>query len=699
MRNPFIDTRLESELDPQVWFSGSSREISAEGKSTYIHGTRGSGKTCLLRSLSTRHINQYSSLRRQLEGKQLNWFGVYIRLQDRFDYFLEGPILDKSTHASPLKFDHSRFEKFAHNIEVFVLQEFCRSLRKLQCDRFLAYSEGAVFDAIQRLLSDVSALKKHSLDGLIESLYDVEMLCGRILDLLYQARSSSKPENEGSRYISSKPGAILKAIKQHFLPIIKSKQFKFARKMHFKVLLDDCEALPTEYQVYLNTIIRDSVGTASWAVAFVSNSFDTVSTIRRNQQMSDADRRLLYLDDISDSEFQKLCQHVCALRLWDALPQHKRKQLRKKKPHECFDLKKRLGKYSYNGLIEESMSNSISPEWRQFCQSAEKWAEVLSQVDLNRNEREQLDIPKGERPYTIAVAAQSLGFSTDTIAREMVGDDDRKRITQSLNRKNLAAFLEIGRRYSTTLRLGGHRIVTSLSDNCIRDFLNLMREVFAREVGEEVTEGKLMKFVDSETPVKLSVQSASIYATSKAKYSSVGFVSDPFGDEVLPIVNSLGLLTRAIQVNGDDSIRNPESGRIKVNWEAVAHELKRRGLGNKIVYRLLETATSNGFVRELNEKGEILKRSDNQVESWRYFRLHRMLSPYFGYSFRGPYSTVTVSANLFAEVLSPSRPLEPLKWANQVLRSLNKPTFVPEGSSNQLELNQLDLPFGTPEDE
>ncbi|UIL26916.1 CpaF/VirB11 family protein [Rhizobium leguminosarum] len=82
MQNPFGPNRIEYESRPVLWFSQKSREISTAKKPIFVSGTRGSGKTSILRSLSTIHILEDANLAKQVGI--LPWYGVFFQLNETF---------------------------------------------------------------------------------------------------------------------------------------------------------------------------------------------------------------------------------------------------------------------------------------------------------------------------------------------------------------------------------------------------------------------------------------------------------------------------------------------------------------------------------------------------------------------------------------------------------------------------------------
>lgn len=676
MRNPFIDTKLEYESDPVIWFSARCKRIAERGKSTFVSGTRGSGKTSILRALSARYISEVQTLDQQFSNKRLDWFGVYIRLQESFPDMLEAKASENFSTKSKSPKSNLKFAIFSQYIELLFLSQLCSDLTAMRHTKFVKFTSGSEYEAVQLLLNDVPALRDYAEGRILETLGDLDDICRDTLNALFREAMENESRVPREALISSVPGEIINAAAKRIIPIIRGDRFRQGAKLRVKLLIDDCELLPTEHQTYLNTLIRNSAAPVSWVVAFVGNLYNTRSTIRQNQMLSDADCEQELLDEVKEGEFKALCARVASLRLYQALSPHGRSLF--PDPQTCFSLERRLGKFSLNYLIEQSAHKSLSPVPAELRERAQLWKALLDRSNLTASERDDLSATRGELPYTLAIAATGLGITAQEAEGLLAGDRERKVFKRRIARKQRAAYFLLGRQLHMQMLLAGENIVLALSDGCIRDFLDFMKEIFDREVSE-ASEGSLIKFTKSEVPINIATQSASIYASSDAKVRSVSTIADPHGQEVSHLVEGLGRLTSELQ-----SIKVPELGLFRINWPAMRQALQALGHSSSKLHDVFRKAEIDGFMREVDEADRIKSRRDPKLGEFRIYRLHRRFAPAYRYSFRGPYEVFSLSEGALVELLVGGEIFSVSDWVKRM---------VTRGDSSWFSSAQRSLPL------
>lgn len=670
-RNPFVDTKLEYEPDPVLWFSARSKRISQRGKSTFINGTRGSGKTSILRSLSTRDIAEIPSLNEQLREQQLDWVGVYFRFQDTFADILTrrgGPRHD-TTHRTAR--EDKRFVVFCQYIELMLLAALSDDLAKLRASGFLKFSAGSEYDAIQQLFGEVHALRAYASNRVVETFMELSRVCRRTLQNLFSAALSYDGRIPTDIFKTTVPGAIVSSMGRCIVPIVRGDRFRHSKKLTLKLLLDDCESLPSEHQIYLNTLIRNSASPISWVIAYVGGLYDARTTIRDKQMLSDADREMEALDETREIEFRQLCARVASLRLYEALDEKFRARLAPNGRYECFDLETRLGRYTLNALIESTFEASLSDKIQDWRLRATEWAKLLQNFDLTKAERDELEVRDNPLPYTVAVAARYLDIAPADAERALSDVRAGSALKKRLARKQRAAFLVLGRELGTRMKLAGARMVIALSDGCIRDFLDIMRQLYDRTVSHH-TPFSVFKFVTDQTPISMSTQSAAIYAASENKVKGVATIADPYGAGVTRLVEALGKLTAELQSNpASGAIRHPEVGLFRIHWPRIRSMLNQLGRRGEEIDELFRKSELDGFVREVDIRDRIISRLDLRVAEFRRFRLHRRFAPTFGFSFRGPYAEYHLSESAFIEVLMADSKFAVSDWVKRTLRGGN----------------------------
>src|SRR3546814_7874432 len=87
-RNPFKPTRFENEQNPLICVSPHVAHLEAD-KSVYATGTRGSGKTSLLKALNWQERLNNSVLRKQIDEVIPGYISVYFRVPDYFSVAMD----------------------------------------------------------------------------------------------------------------------------------------------------------------------------------------------------------------------------------------------------------------------------------------------------------------------------------------------------------------------------------------------------------------------------------------------------------------------------------------------------------------------------------------------------------------------------------------------------------------------------------
>ncbi|WP_210237341.1 hypothetical protein, partial [Mesorhizobium sp. M3A.F.Ca.ET.175.01.1.1] len=73
------------------------------------------------------------------------------------------------------------------------------------------------------------------------------------------------------------------------------------------------------------------------------------------------------LDSVDPREFATLCENVSSLRLYYALPDHLRSDLKRNDALSAFSLKNRLGRLSVNDIIERVITEKAPFRSRYTC--------------------------------------------------------------------------------------------------------------------------------------------------------------------------------------------------------------------------------------------------------------------------------------------------------------------------------------------
>lgn len=652
MINPFADNKLDHEKYPVLWFSPRSKKAAERGKATFVNGTRGSGKTAILRSISTRYIFEIPTLSRQLLGKKkLKWFGTYVRLQDSYADF----VASDNDQVD----DKKEFILFCQYTELMIVAQLITDLIDLRRKKALQLSYDQESNATQNFVSSNPCLRAYATYfgfGDVSNFGALYDLINDILNWLFNIGVGEKWAFE-LNFIASQPGSILGSAAKEFLEPIRSDYLIQGSKLILKVLIDDCEVLSSKAQKYLNTLMRSKDGNVSWVISFVSNLYDTRSTVRANQMLSEADRHMDYLDNMPEKDFERLCSKIASLRIHQHLAEGT-PELNRNDPLNCFDLTNRLGDIDLDDLVAFKRKDSISSKWVEIIETAEVWNELLSRYDTIKVKSQKL-------PYTLSHAANVLEISPAKTEKNLGTRAGFQRFKRKMARKQRASYLSIFDQIDAKPVYAGKNIILALSDRCVRDFLDIMREIFDRSVPDP-TDKTITKFANSPKHIDLSLQNRSVQEASKRKFENINVSSDPYGFEVSRLIVALGKLTRRLQVNGSAGLKNPEINTFSINWVELGRVLEKLGHASDEFDDIIKASGVDGFVRELDKDLNVLSGAQSFSTS-RYFRLHSRYAPKFQYSFRGGYSHLPIHSKLFAELLLAPSDFDIDAWVGRVL--------------------------------
>jgi hypothetical protein len=250
-----------------------------------------------------------------------------------------------------------------------------------------------------------------------------------------------------------------------------------------------------------------------------------------------------------------------------------------------------------------------------------------------------------------------------------------------MRRKSVGAMLHIANRLGfRRLPMSGVSVITSLADGSIRDFLEIMAEIFDRfskDRGTLAAEEVLEKFARSRTKIAAKTQTDGIYASSEAFYDGIGILTDSNAEAVMRFITVLGRLTHHLQANFEDpsSLATAERGLFFIDpartYPANASQIE---LINQIIHR----AELSGYLRATTSKRGTNSGEDVAAPKISGFRLHRRFAPRFMFSYRGAYEPVKLTEDMLYQICIGSPDVDADEWAKQFARRTS--------SSSQLTL-------------
>ncbi|MEI4234796.1 ORC-CDC6 family AAA ATPase [Roseovarius sp. D22-M7] len=656
MLNPFQPTKFEHENRPVVWLSPWARSLAKTKKPDFVVGTRGSGKTTVLRSLHTKTLIENDFLAQQYgyKGRTFHWFGCYMQFNHSFQHLTEQVLNEVSKVHGRTVSELNRYKLFCSFFELSVLESLLEDLRSLEDRELIHFSgrkEKRACDELREILNEIGVADVNLMSDYNDALRLVRHIRGAFLATYDQVRIADAI----SAMDAFTPTTIIKFIRESIVPSIRSERLPRGKEVDLYILLDDCENLSDLQQRALNTYLRSTEGIAKWVVAYVRGQYNTIQTTIPETSLSHADRNICDVDDRSEEDFRNFCESVATLRLNNFLRSSLSENVRE---NTKFELSK-CGRPSYNILVSEILEGYQSAAVQKFKSEVGTTKAKLASV-IGVGQRESFHVSATRMPYVEHVVISSLDLDVLSFGSE----PDQTRLRKELHRKSAAAYIIACRVCKRPPLYAGDRFVLWASDGNIRDFLDVMAEMFslhtsrgASSDNQNITLAKACRrFLNSEERFSIKIQDRCIRNVSHHSYETIQGIEDSGEPHIFYLLSGLAELQRILHhynENGE-AVRYPERGIFKVNVKQFSVSASEYEFSN--LYGLLRRIERDGFIR-LEENRAGLEREDVA------FRLHRRLCPVLDCSPRGAYEQVRIDPRLLVRLLSQSDPVSPKLWA------------------------------------
>lgn len=688
--NPFRPTRWEHHGSgrPLIWFSSAADDIIGH-KPTFIYGSRGSGKTSLLRSICWEDLIENESLKLQKSFRDFQHIGVYIRFPDHVSSSLYYYDWGKFFPASPspeLEY-HNLFSLVVEALCLERLLEALHALRLANCVSFDASHEISCCDYFVREFPAVLSFCPDEPKTFLG--------VARMLRLMTRSINVLVGRGQISELLDQLPHRVAGEMLANFcerLSIgIRQTDVQSPDTLTFKFCLDDCEVLNEVQRKSLVTLVRTSRAPVSWVIASVGRRWESGETFIPSQPLTDADRKNVLLDARGERGFRELCQSVVSLRLLFGAGTAGPISLSTTALNQAFDLDRRLGVQSVNAVLDILLRRSNRPIAHQIKRAAEILANFSpddASTAVAQEGRERRILPYYEA-YTL------LHWNEDSQSfRSAFTEGDVQQIGKYrddlaapafnawLRRKQQSALLQLSQVLRVrVLPLEGHNNIVTLADGSIRDFLEIMGEIFGEYVERRgASPDVISSFVKSQGKIAQKTQTDGIYAASEAYFDGIANRVDVNNDAIGRLVSGLCILTSLLQSRPGDPrvLSSAERGIFVLSLDRPGGKtLEGVALG---LHRLLEQAELAGYLRSVpNQKAHMDKITG---AGWQNvaFRVHRRFAPHFRFSVRGAYEPVRLSAELLARLCLDYGDVTPEAWAAAAVDGLG------EGGGDQMTL-------------
>ncbi|WPZ24058.1 hypothetical protein UM399_07575 [Sulfitobacter pontiacus] len=673
VQNPFRPTRWEHQQDGQqlIWYTDTADELVAE-KSVFVYGSRGSGKTTLLRGICWEDLTQNQSLRLQKRVTDFDHLGVYIRFPDHISASFSEKVWGKPlANVNDPEFEFHRI--FSLLIESACIERLLECLHELRILGDLDYQPSSELMFVDDLLSEFPKIRDFG-----------EVAPRTFSDLARTFRSMARSINQsfGRGAIEElwqelplrEPYELLGYACERLSGSVKLRSQVNNRSPRFKFCFDDCEALDLYQRKSLNSLVRQSRAPVSWVIASVGKSQWAGETYINSQPLTDADRAIISLDRREAKDFSSLCEAVASMRLLFSLPDGEQPNFPADKMVKYFDLSERLGRQDVNSIMEKMISRSSKP----FARDVEASAKVLqsAQKELSRQSRKEPSLPLYEAYVLMHWGGSETAFKPNYVkidedmATGFAAQLMDTGFSAWLRRKQVNALLQFSAKLSQKrLPICGSNYVVSLADGSIRDFLEILGEIYEEYVNRLKTKGEaletLVRFANSRTKISDETQTRGIYRASEAYFEGISNRFDVEGDLLTRLVSGLGYLTSFLQSNPSDSrvLAFAERGIF------LFSPPKNPNIDTQMVEdvrRALKQAELAGYLRPIATQRMPRKVSVRTDVSVLAYRLHKRFSPNFRFSFRGAYEPFRLEFSELFELLINTDRGASLRWAEKM---------------------------------
>lgn len=634
-QSPFSLNRFEYESRHLYYLQKELFERLEVPKPIYLIGSRGTGKTTLLKALNWEERQGNQSLKDQFstDTTQRKYIGIYLKLPE-----IQFGLLRRWLSNQ----EHEYAAIFSFFLDLVWLEELIDAMSELIVNGIFNVSaddeQVCVREIADEFLHTFSAISAKPL-----TLKDLSRAIRNIRDTIeILSRQKVVPANVIEKYrivgqvgeFGRKLGAMLQP-----LCVISGDEANSYNEWHFKICMDEGECLDIFQQRVLNTMLRISKAPVFLVVSYVSMPSDSSTTLLDNITLQSADRELILLDDVTEKEFRELAEGVATIRS-QAISGDK---------EVVFSAQTTLGELDINQLLQPILLRSVSPSAKKLLQSAQELAQdpyFLSKLEKT---------PSAYPPIYQAYLVEKLKLKNPSPTSQVW--EQRKNTSAGFRKKMVAAYLSICADIGNEVHYASSDMVLQMSDMCIRDFLHQLDSIYVCSAWD------LRKFLT--TPVPIDVQNRAIKIASEEKYRSIpkSGVSEP--SSVGTMIDGLARLTAVIQRQSSNltHLRTTEKGIF-----VISNEKQSNADYDESISQIIKDAAEAGFLR-------ITRQDKSELR----FRVHTSLAAKYGFSYRGAYHTVLLDWRNLSQLRRAESDAEIQKAVDIIAGHLDK--SIPENLS------------------
>lgn len=603
--SPFSLNRFELEQAHLYFLPKRVFSILEAKKSVFLLGSRGTGKTTLMKALNWNEQITNPSLIKALNSAAVDrrYIGLYLKLTlSALTRFRVWPVGDDAVRAAV----------FSAYIDLLWLEPLLEALAHLAARRILRSKPAREYDAcaaVLRKFPELGRLETQSSQPSFTSL--AKLVEGRRIELerLALAKSDISIEKLAERYPLGQVGTLGRSAATILTEYCSASTQQ--QPWHVKVCMDEAECLDTFQQRVMNTAVRLTHASLSYVISYVGRMEDPTGTVLPNLSLQRADREIVALDSsqpdqegfvnfLDDDMFRELAEGVCKARI----------SAFSSKAAETFSTVALLGKLDINHLLWNILNSSESAEAARLLAIASQLRDVYDDVGGAKDRRDG-DAPPIYQAYII----DRLGLEKPTA---QTPKERRSQDSAELRKRMVAAYLCICAELGKRVRYAYGEMVFQMCDKCVRDYLWQMDEMY-RESGVFIDD-----FCNSVVPVERQDIALRRAAKNKCEYVPVSGISTPI--VTLRLIDALSTLTARLQATTHEQrgLRSSERGLFVLD-AATGSPTALENL------KIIAEAADAGFLKVVEQR----------PDQW-VFRVHCSLAAAYGFSYRGAYYPVEI---------------------------------------------------------
>ncbi len=672
--SPFYGNRWETDAEHLIWLPPEFADWEGP-KSVYITGTRGSGKTTLLRAFEWDERLHNRSLKTQAGPDPLSkrYIGIYLNIPNYVTKRFERWPKDRDLFSS-LEMDEERARLYCLYLEYQCLQLLTRAIQSLRGERILQYSPDQEHEAVREVLEERPEISRFLPNRPTErTLTDVRLAFKAMHERIRACAIAGNELTPADGFPALGMGVGLDEVSSYLLALCAkssnqedSRASGERRDWSLKVCLDQCESLNPNQQKALNTIVARLHGRpVSFVIAYLRRPYDISSTFIPNHPLTDADRTHFPLDQWGPQRFHLFVSEVSRLRFRAYLDRE----------DITANLREILGELDINALLLPAVKRSESESVRTLLHEAERNRDLpifqsrrasallperqVSFPEAYEEEEEEAFLPQGETeevpPIYQTYLARKLKLQLPAENAEPIAV--RRQKSREIRKKMVASMLCLCREYGIPVPYAGYFMVMSMSDQCIRDYLRQMHEIYIQARRDAST------FLAGRIPA--TVQDRALRNASDDRRRGVADIAVVHPSQVMLLIDSLGDITAAIQsAHTDESaLKSSERGVFAVRMDSVSGTGKREELA-----RVLTEARDCHYIK--------VTREADLPDKW-VFRLHRLFAPHYGFSYRGAFYVVPIEGETLYQLCSEQRQLNRKRLIEQIVAEITRAPGAP----------------------